>query len=612
MRLDDIRKKFLKYFKDQKHILVTSSSLIPQNDPTVLLTTAGMQQFKPYFTGERDSMIDFKTRRFASVQKCFRTSDINEVGDLDHLTFFEMLGNFSVGDYFKKEAIGYAWVFLTKEIKLGPERLWATYFNGQGRNSKRAKITSDKESLKFWQKFLPKNRICGFGEEANFWGPPGKTGPCGPCTEIHYDLTKKPCEKGEDCLPNCECGRFVEIWNLVLMQYEKTAEAEFVELPRKNIDTGMGLERLAMVINQKGNVFQTDAFSEIIKSIESDPRFGSTGNIAEDAKRLRIVVDHFKGTVFLRADEVRFSNKEQGYILRRIFRRACDQYLHPGMDFQKVFQVIISQLKNAYPELAEKKFEIISDCEKEYLNYEKVRNLNISVLLKQLPAQGILSQIASPEGPSSIRITGQAAFQLFSTYGASIDQLKQKGFSFDEMEFEAEMEKHREVSRAGADSKFGGHGLNSAILTDEDRKKITRLHTATHLLQKALIETLGDSIQQEGSDISPERLRFDFKFPTKLTFAQIAKVETIVNEKIEQDLKVSFEEMAIDEALKSGALAFFKEKYPPKVKVYSIGDYSKEICAGPHVASTKELGYFKILSEKSVSAGIRRIKASLD
>ncbi|RJO59172.1 alanine--tRNA ligase [Candidatus Parcubacteria bacterium] len=610
MKLAEIRKKFLKFFASKKHALIASSTLVPLNDPTVLLTTAGMQQFKPYFLGERDPIKDLRSRRLASVQKCFRTSDINEVGDLTHLTFFEMLGNFSVGDYFKKEGIAYAWEFLTKTLKVPTQRLWATFFKGSPAGKKN-KFSADQEAFEHWQKYLPKNKIAGFGPEENFWGPPGKTGPCGPCTEIHYDLTQTPCEKADACLPNCECGRFVEIWNLVFMEYFKSTSGEYSELPHKNIDTGMGLERLAMILQAKASVFQTEAFTKIIQKIETDPRFGLTGNSLEDSRRLRIASDHFKGAVFLRADEVRFSNKEQGYILRRIFRRACDQYLHPGMDLSRPVRAVVREYQEVYPDLANKQAEILADFQKEYLAYEKVRNLNLQVLLKQLPPEGILSQIASPEGVSKIHITGKAAFQLFSTYGASIDQLKQKGFEFAEAEFELEMEKHRTVSRAGAESKFGGHGLNSAALSDVEREKITRLHTATHLLQQALRDVLGETVKQEGSDINPERLRFDFRFAEKLTPEQIAEVEEIVNEKIDGDLPVTFQEMPYADAIKSGALAFFKEKYPDPVKVYSVGDYSKELCGGPHVERTGQIGEFKILSEKSVSAGIRRIKATV-
>jgi alanyl-tRNA synthetase len=612
MHLKDIRAKFLQFFTSQKHIAVRSSSLIPVNDPSVLLTTAGMQQFKPYFLGERNAVQDFKAKRFTSVQKCFRTSDITEVGDATHLTFFEMLGNFSVGDYFKKEAIDFAWEFSTKVVHLHPERLWATYYHAEAtRGKKNTGIPSDTESVKFWQTHLPKERIAGFGHEDNFWGPPGKSGPCGPSTELHYDRTGKPCDLGAKCIPNCDCGRFVEIWNLVLMQYQKTETGEFRELPSKNIDTGMGLERLAMVLQNKQSVFQTEAFSHIIETIQKDPRFESTGEVLEDERRLRIASDHFKAAMFLRADEVRFSNKEQGYILRRVFRRACDQYLHPGCAFEPVIDAVIHEYGVAYPELNEKRAAILEDFQKEYVNYEKVRMLDINKLAKQLPKEDILSQQEEQQGVSKIHITGKAAVQLFTTYGSTFDQLKQKGFSFDDAEVEAELDKHRETSRAGATAKFGGHGLNSATLTDDERNVMTRLHTATHLLHQALRDVLGNEVHQDGSDINPERLRFDFTYPEKLTAEQILKVESIVNTKIAEDLTVTKQELPLKEALASGAMAFFKEKYPEQVTVYSVGDYSKELCGGPHVEHTGELGSFKIISEKSVSAGIRRIKATV-
>ena len=612
MKLRDIRSKFLHFFTTKGHVAIRSSSLIPVGDPTVLLTTAGMQQFKPYFLGERDVEQDLKSRKLTSVQKSFRTSDITEVGDATHLTFFEMLGNFSVGDYFKKEAIDLAWEFCTKVVHLNPERLWATYYHAEaGRGKKNLGIPSDTESVKLWQAYLPKERIAGFGHDANFWGPPGKTGPCGPCTEIHYDRTGQACDLGAKCLPNCDCGRFIEIWNLVLMQYQKNDAGEYTELPQKNIDTGMGLERLAMVLQGKQSVFQTDAFSHIIETIQKDERFDSTGEVLEDERRLRIASDHFKAAAFLRADEVRFSNKEQGYILRRVFRRACDQYLHPKCALEPVLDAIIREYGEAYPELQEKRSAILEDFQKEYTNYEKVRMLDIGKLAKQLPKEDILSQQEVQQGVSKIQITGKAAVQLFTTYGSTFDQLKQKGFTFDDADVEAELDKHRTASRAGATAKFGGHGLNSATLTDDERAVMTRLHTATHLLHQALRDVLGPDVHQDGSDINPERLRFDFTYPEKLTAEQILKVEAIVNAKIAEDLPVTWKEMPLKEAQESGALAFFKEKYPETVKVYSVGDYSKEFCGGPHVEHTGELKSFKIVSEKSVSAGIRRIKATV-
>lgn len=612
MDIKTLRKKFVHFFEAKKHRHILSSSLIPVGDPSVLLTTAGMQQFKPYFLGERDPEADLQSKTFVSVQKCFRTSDINEVGDASHLTFFEMLGNFSVGGYFKKEAIVYAWEFMTKTISLPAARLWATYFSGEEKPKRgQVKLPSDQESAKIWQKLLPKERIAGFGHEENFWGPPGKTGPCGPCTELHFDLTQEPCELGAKCVPNCPCGRFLEVWNLVLMQYEKNGKGEYKDLPQKNIDTGMGLERLAMVLQGKQSVYQTDVFNGITKVIQADDRFGITGDEVEDIRRMRIVADHVKGSVFLRADEVRFSNKEQGYILRRIFRRACDQYLHPGFHLEKVVDAVISEYGEAYPDIKTKRAAILEDFQKEYLNYEKVRLMDIGKLLKQLPKEDILQQTEPLQGPSIINITGRAAVQLFTTYGTSTDQLRQKGFGFDEAEFEAELEKHRDISRSGAVAKFGGHGLNSTALSDDERTIMTRLHTATHLLQQALRDVLGSGIKQEGSDINPERLRFDFRYQDKLTPEQLLQIEAIVNAKISEDLPVISKEMPVKEALESGALAFFKEKYPEKVTVYSIGDYSKEFCGGPHVTHTSEIGSFKIISEKSASAGIRRIKAEV-
>lgn len=611
MHLRDIRTKFLRYFESHKHVVILSSSLIPQNDPTVLLTTAGMQQFKPYFLGERDVEADLKSRRLASVQKCFRTSDIDEVGDTTHLTFFEMLGNFSVGDYFKKEVIDFAWEFVTKQVHLNPERLWATYYHADSHPKKNAPhVPSDTESAKLWQAHLPKERIAGFNHESNFWGPPGKTGPCGPSSELHYDRTGEPCDKGAKCLPNtCDCGRFVEIWNLVMTEYEKTEKGEYVPLPMKNIDTGMGLERLAMVVQGVDSVFQTEAFQPIIEVLKKDPHFGLTGNDLEDNRRLRIASDHFKASVFLRGDEVRFSNKEQGYILRRVFRRACDQYLNHGFDLAVVVDAIIKEYGDSYPEIKEKRAAILDDFQKEYGNYEKVRLVSIDKLLKQLPKEDVLAQHEGQAGMSHIQITGKAAVQLFTTYGSTFDQLKQKGFVFDDAEVEAELDKHRDASRAGVTAKFGGHGLNSASLSDDERTVMTRLHTATHLLQQALRDVLGNEVHQDGSDINAERLRFDFTYPTKLTPEQILQVETIVNSKIAEDLPVTKAEMTFEEAKAAGALAFFKEKYPERVTVYSVGNYSKELCGGPHVTHTGELKSFKIISEKSASAGIRRIKA---
>jgi len=604
MTHQQIREKFVKFFLKNKHKLVESSSLIPHGDPSVLLTTAGMQQFKPYFIGAKDPMKDFKSRRLISIQRCFRTSDIEEVGDAWHNTFFEMLGNFSIADYFKKEAIDLAWQFLIKEIKINKKNLWATYFIGD------KDIEADEETAKLWEKYLPKEKIHGYGREDNFWGPAGKSGPCGPCSEIHYDFTGKPCEKGDKCLPNCECGRFMELWNLVFTQYNLDNNGKLKELPTKNIDTGMGLERLSLVIQQKRNIYETDLFAPLIKEIIKDSAFGKLNKI-EDLIRQRIMADHIKGVVFLIYDGVLFSNKEQGYILRRVFRRASDQFLYPNFTWPHYIDRIIEIYQNSNPFLTKRKDRLIESIIREQQAYQKIFKLEVSEVIERIGQKKPEKKTTDILGPSSRRISSFEAFQLYSTYGLSSERLKREGYAFDEEEFKKEIEKHKNISRAGAEKKFGGHGITSQEIPKEDRQKMIRLHTATHLLQQALRDILGDHIKQEGSDINQERLRFDFTHPQKLTDEEKKKVEELVNQKIKEDLPVNFEEMSYEEAIKKGALAFFKEKYPEKVKVYSVGDYSKEICGGPHVEHTGQIGQFKIISEKSSSAGIRRIKATV-
>ena len=605
MTQDKIRKKFIDFFTKEKHHPVPSSSLLPQNDPSVLLTTAGMQQFKPYFMGEKDVMKNFKSNRLISIQKCFRTSDIEEVGDAWHCTFFEMLGNFSFGHYFKEEAIDLAWRFLVKELGIKKENLWATYFKGDKKNE------ADLETKKLWQKYLPAEKILGFGKDDNWWGPPGKSGPCGPCSEIHYDFTGQPCEKGKKCLPNCNCGRFMELWNLVFMQYHMNEKGETKDLPKKNIDTGMGLERLALILQKKKSIYETDFFSPIMEIIANDKIFGKM-NTLDDIVRSRILADHMKGSVFLRFDDIIFSNKEQGYILRRVFRRAVDQYLYPEYNFDQIVEKIIEMYSHYYPFLSKRKQLILDSFHRENEAYQKIHQQNVEETLKKIQATGKKKEKSGRPTPSSRKISATEAFQLYTTYGFSLEKLKREGFEFEESEFNKLIEKHKELSKAGATKKFGGHGLDSKEWKKEEKEKITKLHTATHLLQQALREVLGKHVRQEGSDINPERLRFDFSHPNKLTDEEKKKVEDLVNQKIKEDLKIDSEEMPYQDAINCGALAFFKEKYPEKVKVYSAGDFSKEICGGPHIKSTGEIGKFKIISEKSSSAGIRRIKATVE
>lgn len=600
MNADSVRAKFLGYFKKQEHIVVPSSSLVPDNDTTVLLTTAGMQQFKPYFLGEEDPEKKFGSRRLASSQRVFRTSDIDEVGDGTHLTFFEMLGNFSISDYSKDGAIRMAWECLTKTFKVQKQNLWATVFAGDDKASK------DIEAIKLWQEYIPTDQISENGRDDNWWGPPGKTGPCGPCSELHYDFVGAPCERGKLCRPNCPCGRFMELWNLVFMEYSQREDGTTAALASKNVDTGMGLERLMRVLQSGKTIFDTDLFKSIIAVIEGEKSIGSNSVAAERVKKIRIIADHLKGTMFLLSDGVRFSNKDQGYILRRIFRRALDQFDFPMTSFPAVLEAIIALYKKSYPQLERQRDELLALCTSEADHFVNMVSKTIEKVASRSGAQ-------QRSGTGSKTLTADEVFTLYSTHGTPLERLKREGFIFDEAAVEKKIEEHKKTSRAGVHGKFGGHGLGYAInagaYRKEDVEMITRLHTATHLLHKALRTVLGDQVRQNGSDITPERLRFDFTYPSKLSDEQRARVEALVNEQVQRDLPVTFVEMPLSEALRSGALSFFREKYPDRVTVYSVGDFSKEICGGPHVHRSGEVGTFRIISEKSSAAGIRRIKA---
>lgn len=603
-----IRQKFLEFFKKQEHVIVPSSSLLPDNDPSVLLTTAGMQQFKPYFLGERNPDEVFKSRRLASIQRCFRTSDVDQIGDRSHLTFFEMLGNFSLGDYSKDGAVRLAWECLTKTFKVQKARLWVTIFSGDERSIK------DFEAFKLWERYLPPERICEFGRSDNWWGPPGSSGPCGPSSEIHFDITQTACERGPNCLPNCDCGRFIEIWNLVFMEFFQNEQNELTLLPTKNVDTGMGLERLALVLQKKPTIFETDLFAPIITAIKEEKSFGVGDTEDERLRRLRIIADHLRGAVFLVADGVRFLNKEQGYILRRVFRRALDQFRYPLASYPAVIDAVLENYRPAYPYLESEAPQIRNLLQAEAQSYD---------LLVKAGLKRALNTVRKRRAESSPKKTGDEkqltpdeAFDFYSTHGLSLDRMKQEGFSFDRQEVSQKIEVHREKSRAGVTKKFGGHGLGYALDTSHyppaSIVRATRLHTATHLLHQALRTVLGNHVQQRGSDITPDRLRFDFTHPTKLLPEQIISVERLVNEQIRKSLPIESVELTLKDALASGALSFFRERYPNRVTVYSVGTFSKEICGGPHVKNSDQIGKFKIISEKSSAAGIRRIKATVE
>lgn len=610
MKSLEIRSKFLDFFVKRGHQIIPSSSLIPA-DPTVLFTSAGMQQFIPYLSGQ----VLPPYQRAASCQKCFRTSDIENIGSPFHHTFFEMLGNWSFGNfersdssgagYWKKESIVWALELLNSQFQIPNSKLWITVFKGE------TGISKDEEAVDLWLKTgIPKERIKAFGLNDNFWGPITEEGPCGPCSEIHYDRGKE-FRIGEcsfkNCGPNCACGRFVEIWNLVFMEYQRKVkgkdkkgktEYEYVSLPAKNIDTGAGLERLTCVLQNKSSNFETDLFLPLIKKIEK------LSNLSYNSqpKSYRIIADHLRAASFLISEGIFPSKEDRGYVLRRLLRRAIRYGNLIGA--KKGFLIplanlIIENYQDIYPALNQKRNDILIVIQQEEEKFERTLKQGLKEIEKLLKLK---------------KVGGREAFYLYETFGFPLELtrelLGEKGIEIKEEEFKAAFQKHQEISRISAKRKFGGVGITEEE-KEEDRIKKTRLHTATHLLQAALRQVLGNHLQQAGSDINPERLRFDFTHPKKLSDEEIKLVEKMVNKKIEEKLPVKMEEMPYKEAIKAGALAFFKERYPKLVKVYSIGDFSKEICAGPHIKNTSELGRFKIIKEEASMAGVRRIKAIL-
>ncbi|MBU4332504.1 alanine--tRNA ligase [Patescibacteria group bacterium] len=587
----ELRQKYLKFFQEREHAVIPSASLIPENDPTCLFISAGMHPLVPYLLGEPHP----EGKRLASVQKCIRTGDIDEVGDALHLTFFEMLGNWSLGDYFKSEAIQWSWHFLTSKDWLGldPKKIYVSVFAGD------EDAPRDEESAKIWQGVgVSPERIYYYGKEENWWGPAGRTGPCGPDTEMYYDTGREPC--GPNCEPKCNCGKYSEIWNNVFMQYNKTSDGKYEKLKQQNVDTGMGLERTIAILNGKSNVFETELFEPIMKQIND---LSSEVIEGDNLKSARTIADHLRAATFIIGDDrgVGPSNLDQGYVVRRLIRKSIRHGRLLGIknDFtKKISQTLIDMYKDVYPELNRNKKFVLENLEIEENKFTKTLQKG----LKEFET------IASSEKLKQT-ISGEQAFELFSTYGFPLEMTQElaseQGLQVDTDGFEKAFKKHQELSRKGSEKKFKG-GLA------DQKEQTAKLHTATHLLHQALRQVLGDQVKQMGSNITAERLRFDFPHPQKMTSQELKRVEDIVNKKIKEDIPIICEEMTVDQAKKKGAIGLFEHKYGGRVKVYSAGDFSCEICGGPHATSTGELGHFEIKKEESSSAGVRRIKAVLE
>ena len=582
----ELRRKFIEFFKEKGHKEIPSSPVVPENDPTVLFTTAGMHPLVPYLLGEPHP----QGTRLTDYQKCIRTGDIEEVGDNSHLTFFEMLGNWSLGDYFKNESIHWSYELLSKVLGFDMDKISVTVFEGEDG------IPRDEEAADLWvDAGIPRERIYYLGRKHNWWGPAGETGPCGPDTEIFYDTGKPKCSP--NCDPSCSCGKYLEIWNNVFMQYNKTKEGTYEPLKQKNVDTGMGLERVIGLLENKPSVYETELFKAIldkIKELAKNP----------NDKSARIIADHLRTSIFMIIDGVRPSNVDQGYILRRLLRRVIRHMRKIELDTNEIGTLVntfIDEILNQmYPETVANKatcVEVISEEKDKFIktleNGEKEFNKNVTKLKES--------------GES--KLPAELVFRLYDTFGfppeITEELATENEMTIDKEGFDKLYKEHQEKSRAGAEQKFKG-GLA------DHSEQTTAYHTATHLLHKALQIVLGPHATQKGSNLTAERLRFDFANPTKLTPEELQRVEDIVNEQIQRDLKVTCEEMTLEEARASGATGLFENKYGDKVKVYTIGDFSKEICGGPHVDHTGDMGHFKIKKEEAVSSGVRRIKAVLE
>lgn len=589
MKANELRRKYIDFFVAKGHKEISSASLIPENDPSVLFTTAGMHPLVPYLLGERHP----SGKRLTDHQKCLRTGDIDEVGDASHLTFFEMMGNWSLNDYFKTESIGFSHEFLTKVLNIPQEKISVTVFGGD------EEVPKDMESFNAWRALgYPEERIHFCSRKDNWWGPAGETGPCGPDTEIFYDMGKPKCS--DTCGPTCNCGKYVEIWNNVFMEYNKQKDGTYVKMNIHNVDTGLGLERVLCILNGEKTVYDTEIFKPIMQGLEE-----ATGvKINDENVRIfRIIADHLRASTFILGDDkgVSPSNVDQGYVLRRLIRRV---YRHlksmckPDGIMVKIAKIIVDKFSEIYPELSRNQNFIFKSLEDEEKTFSKTLDQGIKIATK------FLNEVKDGE-----MLSGEMAFRLYDTYGFPIELTSElaseRNIKVDVDGFKAQYVKHQELSRQGADQKFKG-GLA------DNSEETTRLHTATHLLNGALRKVLGDTVFQKGSNITAERLRFDFSFERKMEPEEIKKVEEIVNEAISKDIEVVLEEMPIEKAREVGAIGVFGDKYGENVKVYTIEGYSKEMCGGPHASRTGELKNFKILKEESSSKGVRRIKAVIN
>lgn len=586
-----LREKFLQFFRERGHAVIPSASLIPENDPSVLFTTAGMHPLIPYLLGQSHP----KGRRLTDVQKCVRTGDIEEVGDASHCTFFEMLGNWSLGDYFNHQSIEWSYQFLTDPNYLGldPDRISVTVFAGDD------DAPRDTDSAKVWEKCgIPKERIFYLPKKNNWWIA-GTTGPCGPDTEIFWDTGKPAC--GPNCDPSCDCGKYLEIWNNVFMQYNRQADGTYLPLQQKNVDTGMGLERTVCVLNGYQSVYEIDLFTNAIAEIEnlSGKKYGSD---EQTTRAMRIIADHVRTATFLLGDPVGVlpSNVDQGYVLRRLIRRAvrmANRLQMPAGSTAQIAKVYVEVYKDVYPELEQNSQKIVDELLREEEKFRKTLVAGEKEFLK------VISHIQGKVVP------GGTAFKLYDTFGFPVEMTEElaaeNGFTVDVEGFRQKYAEHQAKSHAGSQQHFKGG------MADGGGEATTHLHTATHLLQAALRCVLGDEVKQKGSNITPERLRFDFSFHRPMTAEEVEQTQQLVNKAIADNLPITCEEMPVEEARKTGAIGLFGDRYGEVVKVYSMGNFSKEICGGPHASNTGELGRFVITKEQSSSSGVRRIKAEL-